>query len=157
VVEMEIPILAEDERQRVFQEMWTGMMLGNIGFIMRKLGPDALEELNSEVASSCAADMNARGVDDPVKFAMNYAVVNKNVFGSGGVSVEGNADEAVLTTATCANLKTAMDFGSRGMPITKEEYCNGCINGYFKRVAKNLGFGLAAEFTDRGCRIKIHR
>ena len=157
MVEIEIPILSADERQQKCREMWTGMMLGNIGFIMRKLGSDALEELNNEVASGCAADMKAQGVDNPVKFAMNYAVVNKNVFGSKGVNVEGGADNAVLTTATCANLKTAMDFGSRGMPTTKEEYCNGCINGYFKRVAENLGFGLAAEFTDRGCRIKIHR
>ncbi|HHI30191.1 MAG TPA: hypothetical protein ENL17_00575 [Candidatus Methanoperedenaceae archaeon] len=154
---MEIPILSAGERQQICREMWTGMMLGNTGFIMRKLGPDALDELSSEVASGCASDMKARGVDDPVKFAMNYAVVNKNVFGSEGVSVEGYASEAVFTTATCANLATAMEFGSKGMPITKEDYCNGCIDGYFKRVAENLGFGLEAEFTEKGCRIKIHR
>ena len=154
---MEIPILSASERQQICREMWTGMMHGITGFIMRKLGPDALEELNSEVASGCASDMKARGVDSPVKFAMNYAVVNKNVFGSEGVSVEGDAYEAVLTTARCANLESAMEHGSRGMPITRNEYCSGCIDGYFKKVAENLGFGLEAEFTERGCRIKIQR
>jgi len=137
---MEIPILSASERQQICREMWTGMMHGITGFIMRKLGPDALEELNSEV-----------------KFAMNYAVVNKNVFGSEGVSVEGDAYEAVLTTARCANLESAMELGSRGMPITRNEYCSGCIDGYFKKVAESLGFGLEAEFTERGCRIKIQR
>ena len=137
---MEIPILSASERQQICREMWTGMIHGINSFIMRKLGPDALEELNSEV-----------------KFAMNYAVVNKNVFGSEGVSVEGDACEAVLTTARCANLESAMDLRSRGMPITRNEYCSGCIDGYFKKVAENLGFGLEAEFTERGCRIKIQR
>jgi len=64
-------------------------MMGPRGFIMRKLGPEALEELNEETAKGCAADMKERGVDDALKFAMNYGVVNKNIFGS-DVEVEGN-------------------------------------------------------------------
>ena len=44
---------------------------------MRKLGAEALEELNEEVAKGCSVEMKERGVDDALKFAMDYGVVNK--------------------------------------------------------------------------------
>ena len=47
---MEIPSLSEEEKQKLFTEMWLGSMMGPMGFIMRKLGPEALGELNEEVA-----------------------------------------------------------------------------------------------------------
>jgi len=47
---MEIPSLSEEEKQKLFTEMWLGSMMGPRGFIMRKLGPEALGELNEEVA-----------------------------------------------------------------------------------------------------------
>lgn len=79
---MEIPTLSEEEKQKIFMEMWLGAMMGPMGFIMRKLGPEAMEEANAESAASCAADLKGRDVDDPLKFAMSYAVINKNIFGS---------------------------------------------------------------------------
>jgi len=133
-----------------------GAMMGPMGFIMRKLGPDALEELNEESAKGCAADMKERGVDDPLKFAMNYAVVNKNIFGS-DVKVTGNPEKAVLNMKRCRNLEAALEFAEKGIPITKEQHCSGCINGYFKRVAKNLGFTLDVEFTDKGCTMTVSK
>jgi hypothetical protein len=68
---MEIPSLSEEEKQKLFMEMWLGAMMGPMGFIMRKLGPEAMEELNEEAGKHCAADMKGRGVDDALKFAMN--------------------------------------------------------------------------------------
>lgn len=153
---MEIPTLSEDEKQELFMGMWLGAMMGPMGFIMRKLGPDALEELNEESAKGCAADMKERGVDDPLKFAMNYAVVNKNIFGS-DVEVTGNPEKAVLNMKRCRNLEAALEFAEKGMPRTKEQHCSGCINGYFKRVAKNLGFTLDVEFTDKGCTMTVSK
>ncbi|MEA2075062.1 MAG: hypothetical protein U9O85_04950 [Euryarchaeota archaeon] len=151
---MEIPTLSEEEKQKIFMEMWLGAMMGPMGFIMRKLGPEALEELNDEAAKGCAADMKERGVDDPLKFAMNYGIVNKNVFGS-DVEVTGNPEKAILDIKRCSNLAAALQLAEKGMPITKEQHCSGCINGYFRRVAKNLGFTLDVEFTDKGCTMTI--
>ncbi len=71
---------SRDEKQKIFMGMWLGAMMDPMGFIMRKLGLDALEELNDESAKGCAADLKERGVDDPLKFAMSYAVINKNIF-----------------------------------------------------------------------------
>ena len=85
---MEVPVLPQKEKQKIFREMWMGAMMGYIGFIVEKLGIEAIEELNSLGAKKCALDLRSKGIDDPLKFAMNYAVVNKNVFGS-DVVVEG--------------------------------------------------------------------
>lgn len=41
------------------------------------------------------------------------------------------------------------------MPITKERHCHGYINGYFRRVAHNLGLSLEEEFTEQGCKMTI--
>jgi len=155
-IKMEIPTLSEEEKQKLFMEMWLGAMMGPMGFIMRKLGPDALEELNEEAAKGCAADMKERGVDDPLKFAMNYAVVNKNVFGS-DVEVTGNPEKAVLDMKRCRNLEAALEFAEKGMPITKEQHCSGCIDGYFRRVAENLGFTLNVAFADKGCTMTVSK
>jgi len=153
---MEIPTLLEEEKQKIFTEMWLGTMIGSMGFIMRKLGPGAMEELNDETAMQCAADMKARGVDNPLNFAMDYAVVNKNIFGS-DVEVSGNPERVILDVKRCSNLEVALRFAEKGMPITKEQHCDGCINGYFKRVAKNLGFDMNVEFTDKGCKMIISK
>lgn len=153
---VEIPDLPKKELQKIFREMWMGTLMGDIGFIVRKLGPEALDELNDAAAEHCATDLRRRGVDDPLKFAMGYAIINKNVFGS-DVEVDGNEMKAVLNIKRCANLETAMEFKEKGMPITREEHCNGCIEGYFRRVTGNLGFGLGVEFTDTGCRMSISR
>ena len=153
---MEIPTLSEEEKQKIFMEMWFGAMMGPRGFIMRKLGPEAMEELNAESAASCASDMKERGVDDPLKFAMNYAVINKNIFGS-DVAVEGTPEKAILAMKSCSNLEAALQFAEKGMPITKEQHCSGCIDGYFKRVARNLGFTLDVAFTDKGCTMTVSK
>ena len=123
---MEIPTLSEEEKQKLFMEMWLGAMMGPRGFIMRKLGPDAMEEANAESAASCAADLKVRGVEDPLKFAMNYAVVNKNIFGS-DVTVEGTPEKVILDMKRCRNLEAALEFAEKGMPMTKEQHCSGCI------------------------------
>ena len=153
---MEVPVLPEKEKQKIFREMWMGAMMGYIGFIVEKLGIEAIEELNSLGAKKCALDLRSKGINDPLKFAMNYAVVNKNVFGS-DVVVEGDENKAKLITIKCANLDTAMEFKEKGMPITREQHCDGCINGYFKKVAENLGLKLEAEFTENGCEITIEK
>ena len=153
---MEIPNLSEEEKQKLFMEMWLGSMMGPMGFIMRKLGPEALEELNEETAKGCSVEMRGRGVDDALKFAMNYAVVNKNIFGS-DVEVEGDPEKAILDVKRCSNLEAALQFAEKGMPMTKEQHCSGCINGYFKRVAKNLGFTLDVVFGDKGCKMTISK
>ena len=153
---MEIPTLPEEEKQKLFTEMWLGSMMGSFGFIMRKLGQDSLEESNDEAAKGCATDMKGRGVNDPLQFAMSYGVINKNVFGS-AVEVEGTPERAILDTRKCSNLEAALEFAKKGIPITKEQHCSGCIEGYFKLVAKTLGFILDVELRDKGCKMTISK
>ena len=47
-------------------------------------------------------------------------------------------DRAVLRVwrgiRECANPKTALEFVEMGAPITKEQYCNDCITGYFQEI-----------------------
>ena len=76
---MEIPSLSEEEKQKLFTEMWLGSMMGPMGFIIRKLGPEALEELNEEMARGSSVEMRGRGVDDALKFVMDYGVENKTI------------------------------------------------------------------------------
>ena len=115
----------------------------------------ALEEYNDLIADQSAAQLRAMGVESPVDFAISQAVYCANIFGS-DVDVVPEADgSATLDIKECANLRTALEFAEMGMPITKEQFCGGCINGYFKRVAKRLGLKLTAEFTEIGCRMGI--
>ena len=94
-------------------------------------------------------------VESPADFAISQAIYCANIFGS-DVDVIPKADGTVtLDIKECANLKTALEFAEMGMLVTKEQFCGGCINGYFKRVAKRLGLKLTAEFTEIGCRMGI--
>jgi len=43
------------------------------------------------------------------------------------------------------------------LPITKEEFQRGCIEGYFRPRAEKLGLELDVEYTDEGYRIKISK
>ncbi|MDI6730692.1 MAG: hypothetical protein QMD06_04040 [Candidatus Altarchaeum sp.] len=153
---MEIPTLSEEEKQKTFTEMWFGTMVGSMDFIMRKLGPEAMKKLNDETTNWCAADMKARGVDNPLKFAVDYAVVNKNIF-DGNVEISGNSERAILDVKRRSNLEVALKFAEKEMLITKEHYCGGCVNGYFKRVAENLDFNIGVEFTKKRSNITISK
>ena len=152
---MEIPTIPEHEKEKIFTRMWVGQLTSATGFIVQKLGTDALEEYTDLIADQSVAQLRAMGVKSPVDFAISQAVYCANIFGS-DVDVVPEADgSATLDIKECANLRTALEFAEMGMPITKEQFCGGCINGYFKRVAKRLGLKLTAEFTEIGCRMSI--
>jgi len=154
---MEIPTLPEEERQRIFTQMWVGQMYGAIGFIMQKLGPQALEEYNEGVAKQSAEQFKAMGWDNPMGFAMAQAVTCKNVFGSEVEVLPSEDGSVTLDIKRCANLEAALEFAQKGGPITREQHCGGCINGYFKPVAEKLGLRLQAGFTDKGCKMTIRK
>ena len=97
------------------------------------------------------------GKDDSMGFAMTQVITCKNVFGS-NVDVVPNEDGSVtLEIKECNNLKVALEFAEKRASITKNQHCGGCKNGYFKPVAKNLRVNLAAEFTDKGCKMTIRK
>ena len=87
-------------------------------------------------------------MDTPLKYALHYATMSKNLHGS-GVEVKGNGERAILNMKTCATLTAAMEFKERGMPISRVEYCRGCIDGYHKKVAANIGLKLDAVFMEK--------
>ena len=152
---MEIPTIPEPEKEKIFTRMWVGQLTSATGFIMQKLGNEALEEYNDLIADQSAAQLRATGVESPVDFAISQAVCCANIFGS-DVDVVPEADgSATLAITECANLRTALEFAEMGMPITKEQFCGGCINGYFRRVARRLGLKLTADVTEIGCRMSI--
>ncbi len=151
---VEIPELSKEEIRKTASEMFVGILVGTGAYIRQKLGPEAEDELGTMAAEGCAMNLNALGVDTPLKYALHYATISKNLHGS-DVRVEGDSKRAVLDTKMCATLKAAMEFKEKGMPISREEYCRGCIDGYHKKVAANIGMNLAATCTADGCRITI--
>ena len=151
---VEIPELSKKETQKIASEMLVGIMAGTGAYIRQKLGPEAEDELGTMAAQGCAMNLGALGVDTPLTYALHYVTISKNLHGS-DARVEGDSESAVLDMKTCATLKAAMEFKEKGMPISREEYCRGCIDGYHKKVAANVGMNLDATFTKDGCRMTI--
>ena len=153
---VEIPELSKEETQKIASEMFVGILVGAGAYIRQKLGPEAEDELGTMAAQGCAMNLGALGVDTPLKYALHYATISKNLNGS-DARVESDSESAILDTKTCATLKAAMEFKEKGMPISRVEYCRGCIDGYHKKVAANVGMNLDATFTEDGCRMTITR
>jgi hypothetical protein len=95
--------------------------------------------------------------DDPMGFVMSNAVVNKNIFGSDVDVIVNNDGSVTMDIKECSNLKVALEFAAKGVPVTKEDYCDGCMNGYFKLVAENLGLKFSGEFMEKGCKMTVAR
>ncbi len=111
---MEMPTIPEPDNKKIFTQMWVGQLTSATGFIMQKLGTDALEEYNDLIADQSAAQLRAMGVESPVDFAISQAVCCANIFGS-DVDVIPEADgSATLDIKECANLRTALEFAKTG-------------------------------------------
>lgn len=152
-----VPVLSKEEIQKMICGFFVGSTQENIGFILQKLGPKGLEEYNDYVAKAGAVGLRGRGVDNPLKFAMDCATFERNVLGC-EVEVKGDERRAVLDTRKCTTLETAMELKEKGAPfLSRREYCVACIDGYFKRVAKELVLKLSAKFTKSGCEMTITR
>ena len=151
---MEIPTLSEEEKWEMMREIFVLNKQIDVGFIMQ-MGTEKMSEY-SEMTSRQYADMlQAQGKDDAIGFAMSEATVRKNLMGS-DVEVEGNAGEATLNLKRDGFLMTAMNLIKKGLlPISKEDFQHGCIEGYFKPRAEKLGLELDVEYTDEGYGIKI--
>ena len=65
--------------------------------------------------------------------------------------------QKLFTEMWLGSMMGPLQFAEKGMPMTKEQHCSGCINGYFKRVTKNLGFTLDVAFGDKGCKMTISK
>ena len=151
---MEIPTLSEEEKWEMMREIFVLNKQVDIGFIMQ-MGMEKMGEY-AEMTSRQYADMlQAQGKDDAIGFAMSEAIVRKNLMGS-DVEVEGNPNEATLNLKRDGFLMTAINLIKKGLlPISKEEFQHGCIEGYFKPRAEKLGLELDVEYTDEGYGIKI--
>ena len=151
---MEIPTLSEEEKWEMMREIFVLSKQVDIGFIMQ-MGTEKMREY-SEMTSQQYADMlRAEGKDNAIGFAMSEAIVRKNLMGS-DVEVEGNPNEATLNLKREGFLMTAINLIKKGLlPISKEDFQHGCIEGYFKPRAEKLGLKLDVEYTDEGYRIKI--
>lgn len=152
----EIPELNKDETQKIASEMFVGITAGTGAFIRQKLGPEAEDEYGTMAAQGCAINLKSMGMDTPLTYALYYAAMSKNLFGS-DVVVEGDENSAILNMKMCATLKVAIELGRMGMPVSGEEYCHGCIDGYHKKVAANIGLKLDATFTENGCEMTIRK
>ncbi len=151
---MEIPTLSEEEKWEMMREIFVLNKQADIGFIMQ-MGTEKMSEY-AEMTSRQYADMlQAEGKDDAIGFAMSEAIVRKNLMGS-DVDVDGDPGEATLNLKRDGFLMTAINLIKKGLvPITKEDFQHGCIEGYFKPRAEKLGLKLDVEYTDEGYKIKI--
>jgi len=153
---MEIPTLSEEEKWEMMREIFVLNKQADIGFIMQ-MGMEKMTEY-AEMTSQQYADMlRAQGKDNAIGFAMSEAIVRKNLMGS-DVEVDGNAGEATLNLKRDGFLMTAINLIKKGLlPISKEDFQRGCIEGYFKPRAEKLGLELDVEYTDEGYGIKISK
>jgi hypothetical protein len=153
---MEIPTLSEEEKWEMMREIFVLNKQADIGFIMQ-MGTEKMTEYADMTSQHYANMLQAQGKDDAVGFAMSEAIVRKNLMGS-DVEVEGNAGEATLNLKRDGFLMTAINLIKKGLlPVSKEEFQHGCIEGYFKPRAEKLGLELDVEYTDEGYVIKISK
>ena len=114
-----------------------------------------MREYTEMTAQQYADMLRAQGKDNAIGFALSEAMVRKNLMGS-DVEVDGNPSEATLNLKRDGFLMTAINLIKKGLlPITKEEFQRGCIEGYFRPRAEKQGLELDVEYTDEGYRIKI--
>ena len=153
---MEIPTLSEEEKWEMMRELFVLNKQVDIGFIMQ-MGAEKMSEYSEMTAQQHADMLRAQGKDNAIGFAMSEAVVRKNLMGS-DVEVDGNPDEATLNLKRDGFLMTAIKLREKGLlPISKEEFQRGCIEGYFRPRAEKLGLELGVEYTDEGYGIKVSR
>ena len=153
---MEIPTLSEEEKWEMMREIFVLNKQADIGFIMQ-MGTEKMSEYTEMTAQQYANMLQAQGKDDAVGFAMSEAIVRKNLIGS-DVEVEGNPNEATLNLKRDGFVMTAINLIKKGLlPISKEDFQRGCIEGYFKPRAEKLGLELDVEYTDEGYKIKINK
>jgi len=151
---MEIPTLSEEEKWEMMREMFVLNKQIDLGFIMQTAA-EKMGEYTEMTAQQYADMLRAQGKDNAVGFALSEATVRKNLMDS-DVEVDGNPSEATLNLKRDGFLMTAIGLIKKGLlPITKEEFQRGCIEGYFKPRAEKLGLELDVEYTDDGYRIKI--
>ena len=153
---MEIPTLSEEEKWEMMRELFVLNKQMDIGFIMQ-MGAEKMSEYSEMTAQRYADMLRAQGKDNAIGFAMSEAIVRKNLMGS-DVEVDGNPNEATLNLKRDGFLMTAINLIKKGLlPISKEDFQRGCIEGYFKPRAEKLGMELDVEYTDEGYRIKISK
>ena len=151
---MEIPTLSEEEKWEMMRELFVLNKQVDIGFIMQ-MGAEKMSEYSEMTAQRYADMLRAQGKDNAIGFAMSEAIVRKNLMGS-DVEVDGNPNEATLNLKRDGFLMTAMKLREKGLlPMSKEEFQRGCIEGYFRPRAEKLGMELDVEYTDEGYMIKI--
>ena len=153
---MEIPTLSEEEKWEMMREIFVLNKQVDIGFIMQ-MGTEKMSEYSEMTAQQYADMLQAQGKDNAIGFAMSEAMVRKNLMGS-DVEVDGNPGEATLNLKRDGFVMTAINLIKKGLlPISKEEFQRGCIEGYFRPRAEKLGLELDVEYTDEGYRIKISK
>ena len=153
---MEIPTLSEEEKWAMMREIFVLNKQADIGFIMQ-MGTEKMSEYAEMSSQQYANMLQAQGKDNAIGFAMSEAIVRKNLMGS-DVDVDGDPGEATLNLKRDGFLMTAMNLIKKGLvPITKEDFQRGCIEGYFRPRAEKLGLKLDVEYTDEGYKIKINK
>ena len=153
---MEIPTLSEEEKRDMMREIFVLNKQIDVGFIMQ-MGTEKMSEYAEMTSQQYANMLQAQGKDNAIGFAMSEAIVRKNLMGS-DVEVDGNAGEATLNLKRDGFLMTAINLIKKGLlPITKEDFQRGCIEGYFRPRAEKLGLELNVEYTDEGYKIKINK
>ena len=153
-IKMEIPTLSEEEKWEMMREMFVLNKQIDIGFIMQTAA-EKMGDYTEMTAQQYADMLRAQAKDNAIGFALSEATVRKNLMDS-DVEVDGNPSEAILNLKRDGFLMTAINLIKKGLlPITKEEFQRGCIEGYFKPRAEKLGLELDIEYTDEGYKIKI--
>lgn len=152
------PPLLPDEVKKIYAQRWVGLLLQSAGFIMEKIGPQALGEFYSRMAENEAPVIKKTSIpkvgEGALKFALINGILEKNLFGSEvEIPVDGD-DRAVLEIKRCALLTPVKEIAEAGLPVTREMFCYGCTSHY-AQLADKLNLSLKGEQTKDGCRLTI--
>lgn len=152
---VEVPELPVEEARKLAARAWVSGLYAATGFIMERLGPEALKDYCAYSARMAARGLRSAGVNDALGFALANATLFKNAYGS-DVAVSGDPGSAELRIERCANLAAALELAKEGLPITREQHCAGCLS-YMRALAAELGLALDAELIEHGCVLRVRQ
>lgn len=123
-------------------------------FIECKLGKDAVIECISNLAKQHVDIINnlISDIDGALRLAVYQGTIEKNMYGSEDVGVEGDEEQAVVTIGKCMTFENTNDFAEKNKSVTKNMSCFGC-RAFYSALAEFLGLK-NSDFVsiDEGCK-----
>ena len=151
---LDIPTLKQDEQQDHIIGMSLGNTLFPLWYMERTWGKEAVDGYLDWMNRMFIDTLITMNHASPMKLVMLNAMTEQNLMGA-SVRVNGDDDEAILTMVHCSRLAHAIQWAKYGQgperDLTREGYCDLCLETGLRRIALELGFDFHVEFSPNGC------